>query len=180
MPILAALLILAGVPAPAVPPPVNEIVPDGNVLDWVLLGPFPTWLVEPPPPDGIRRAGFSIDYLKPLGGEAAAVLEAGSRVEYKDRAGRTRTLQARRIGPAFENRRAPVFNHIRDGFMGVRGFAPGQPYIIEEDFNEAVGYAFCYLKSDKPRRVYAYFRTYVDGQKVWLNGKLVQSPPAER
>ena len=141
--------------------PVNELRPDGLVVDWITLGPFPTRPLERRLPDGVNRSGYHTDFLKELGGEANAVPRPDTAVTITTPEGHKRIVKAQRVGPAFESMKLPLFNHILE-----------ERHIIEEDYNQAVGYGFCYLKSMRDQKVYGYFG-FNDSPKVWLNGKLI-------
>jgi hypothetical protein len=141
-------------------PPVSDIA-NGFVTDWVLLGPFATNQIEEALPAGTPRARFHRDFLTALGGESRAVLKAGQAVGYVNRAGGRREARAQRINPALDNPDCLDFRHI----LNDRHF-------LERDYDQAVAYAFCYLRSAQDQKVFAYLSS--DGSpKVWVNGELV-------
>lgn len=145
----------------ATEPPVNDVTPQGALLDWVLLGPFETRQLARPLPDGVTRSGYHRDFLEALGGEAKAVLSPETIIRYRTEAGGERVVRARRVGPAFESRESPVLRHIRE-----------DRHIIEQDFDQAVAYAFCHVRSERDQEVFAYFCSN-GSPKIYVNGELV-------
>lgn len=145
----------------ATEPPVNEVTPKGALLDWVLLGPFETRPLARPLSDGVTRSGYHRDFLEALGGEAKAVLSPDTIIRYRTEAGGERVVRARRVGPVFESRESPVLRHIRE-----------DRHIIEQDFDQAVAYAFCQVRSDRDQEVFAYFSSN-GSPKIYVNGELV-------
>jgi hypothetical protein len=158
---IAAVILVAACLTLAAGAPINQVSAKGALLDWILLGPFETRPLEAPAPGGVTRSGFHRDFLEPLGGESAAVLHSGSTVTYKTALGRKRLVRAQSIGPSHESRESPVLRHIMQ-----------DRHIIEEDYNQAVAYAYCQVHSNRAQRVCAYFASN-GSPKIWLNGKLV-------
>ena len=145
--------------------PANAAAPGGFITDWVLLGPFVSTGASP---DAVPRPGLDRDFLEPLGGEARAVLTPRTTVAYQAPDGGRRVARARRVGPAFDSEDRPDFAHVLDGRQ-----------VLEQDYDQAVGYAFCHLLSDRDQTVYAYLGS--DGStKVFLNGRLAHEARPQR
>jgi hypothetical protein len=148
---------VAGVDVSA-PAPVNRLTPAGFITDWVLIGPFRG---SEPPNDsesGRTTDAFDRDFLAGSGGEAGVAWGAGEVVRYDMRPGAGRAVRSQRVGPARDDPRRPDFAHILDG-----------RHVVEQDYDQAVGYAFCWLESERDQTVYAYLGA--DGAvKVFLNG----------
>lgn len=134
----------------------------GPITTWVLLGPFQSDpLADPGSADGVSRSGFHRDFLEAVGGEAEAVLTPETTITYEAVPGKPRTVVAQRVGPAYEPKQAPDLTHILY-----------ETHVLERDYDQAVGYGFCYLYAEQEQTFYAYLGS--DGSpKVWLNGALV-------
>jgi len=150
--------------------PVNRA--GGEFLtEWVLLGPFvgprgANLHVDWDSPDD--TGGLDRDFLAPLGGEAAAVIHPGSTVTYSPRGGATRTAAARRIGPRLDAGLPPDFRHILDG-----------RHVLEQDFDQATGYAFCLLHSGREQSAVACLGS--DGAtRVLVNGQVAHEVRRQR
>jgi len=142
--------------------PVFDVDKGGMVLDWILMGPFPSDELTTRDESGANRSGFNEDFLTGLGGENKAILYDGVETTIQKKNGETRTVRAKRIGPEFENPNRPDFNKIINN----------NTRILDRDYDQDVAYAFCYLYSEETQKIYAHMS--VDGShKVWLNDTLV-------
>lgn len=127
---------------------VNQLRPDGKLLNWIVLGPFHSEPLDAPLENGVSRGGYHQDFLTALGGEAQAVLTSGTFVMTRNRHG----VEARR--------QASLVETWENGHLRYSGF------------DEQTGYAFCCIHSGKNQTAYLYFGS--DGSpKVWLNGDCV-------
>jgi len=141
--------------------PVCDVDKGGMVLDWVLMGPFPSDELTTREEYGANRSGFNEDFLTGLGGENKAILSDGIETTITKKNGETRSVKARRIGPEFENPDKPDFKRLINN----------NTHIMDRYYDEDVAYAFCYLYSEKPQKIYAHMKA--DGSpKVWLNDSL--------
>jgi acetyl esterase/lipase len=120
----------------------------GAVTAWPAL--FAAWLSEMEKNQGT----WNVDYLEPLGGEAKAVIEAGTTVAYKDYDKKPQTARA---ATANANKAGELMSEWSEANLGRR-----------------VGYAFCYLRSDKDQKIKCHFGSD-DEAKIWIGGKLVCS-----
>lgn len=131
--------------------PVNPLVPNGGVNEWIVLGPFPNPRIEPTPPDGVDRLGLRNDYLGELGGETQAVLRPWTRVVYVDDTGAPVTVTAGTL-------------KAESGLLDFERLYPNRDL--------GVAYAFCYLHSPREQTVTFYFGSD-DCARVWVNGEPV-------
>jgi len=132
--------------------PVNEIAPDGMLRNWNVMD----FAVNPQgirnmPPEYFRET-FDKDYLAPVGGQATARLARGASVEYLNETGDKTTVQATAM-PA--NSLGWMVSELDEAKLGRR-----------------VVYAFCNVKSDRPREATWYFGSG-DEANIWVNGRLV-------
>jgi hypothetical protein len=142
-------------------PPIFNVNQQGYILDWVLIGPFPSYELKNQKQNGATRSGYNRDFLKGLGEEKHAILYDGLVTTIEKKNGEKRTVKAKLVGPALEDPDRPDFKRIINN-----------KHILDRDYDEAVAYAFCYLYSDKPQKLFAHMA--VDGSpKVWLNDSLV-------
>ena len=141
--------------------PVFNVDKGGMVLDWILMGPFPSDDLNTREAFGANRSGFNEDFFTGLGGENKAILSDGIETTIQKRNGEKRTVKAKRISPEFENPDRPDFNRIINN----------KTHIHDRDYDEDVAYAFCYLYSEKTQKIYAHMKA--DGSpKIWLNDTL--------
>lgn len=126
----------------------NELRPDGQVREWLVLGPFPNEKLDKPvPPEGVTRSGFQTDYLKELGGEASAVVMPRTRIALADTA-----IEAAAVAA--------------DGEGGLDFLA------MYPDDQYSVVYAYTTVQVDKAQEAHV-FVGHDDCAKIWLNGELV-------
>ncbi len=141
--------------------PVFDLEQQGFILDWVLMGPFPSEEISTPEEFGAVRSGYNKDFLTGLGGERQAVLYDGVETTITKKNGEKRTVKAKLMGPDLEDPDRPDFKRVINDM-----------HIHDRDYDEAVAYAFCYLYADRPQKLFAHMA--VDGSpKVWLNDSLV-------
>jgi len=117
----------------------------GSVAAWPTL--FANWLEL----NEKLQGTFTPDYLGPLGGEAKAVFTTGTKLSYKDAAGKDKQAA---VKPVKAGDDGVVFS----GWDSGRG--------------RKITYAFCRLRSDKARKVQCYFGSD-DEARVWVNGECV-------
>ncbi len=145
------------------PEPVREAVhvlgKRGLVRDWLVLGPFPSPLLDDPLPGSSDQFGFDTDFLGDLGGERMAALAFGTAVSYSDQDGLAKRYVAFKVTTA--NNGVVDLNKIFD------------------HVNHMVAYAFCYIRADQLQTATFRFGSD-DGAKVWINGKLVHSIDIDR
>lgn len=135
----------AGAQSPPPNAPIQELTGADKILDWLVLGPFPS--PEKKMEDGqMRRIGYDMDYLEPLGGEAQA------------RINRDTLFQTFSPMPLSANR-AGVVRLKKD-------------LLHNAETDEKVAYAFCYLKVEEEGNYTGFFGAD-DCGKVWVNGQLV-------
>jgi outer membrane protein assembly factor BamB len=128
--------------------PVHTVTGAGFVTNWLILGPFPS-------------QSLGTDFLAGIGGEAAAQLTPGMKLQYKLPTGEAADA---RTGPATANAGASV----------VRLQDP------TTDGKTNSAYAFCWLRSDKARMLRGIYGSGGGGQRIWINGKLVCRREPER
>ncbi len=141
--------------------PVNALTKGGFVCNWLIVGPFPNPKLPEPLPDGTYGAGFKTDYLSALGGEPNAVITTATTVAFQDEDGNDQVATVYR---------AKMKPH---GIVDIDGT------LAPEDLDYKVAYAFCYIRSEKAQKAWAYFGSD-DGARVYANGKLVNDHPRPR
>ncbi len=120
--------------------------PSEFLTEWVVLGPFPNPKVESPAEGQANRAGYDVDYLAALGGEAAAELGVDTVVAVEGGEVKARAVTTGADGVVHFNR--------------VLGVA------------EKVAYAYCEITAEKAGKAYLEFGTN-ESAKVWVNHELV-------
>lgn len=125
----------------------------GAVAAWPKL--FATWLTDREK----YQVTFSRDYLSAIGGQESAVLTPDMTVAYKDRDGKEHLAKVAAAGAN------------ADGVV-TTGWDP-------DKLGRSIGYAFCYLRSDKDQQVQCYVGSD-DEVRVWINGQLVDSNDTPR
>ena len=119
---------------------------DGYVREWLVVGPFPSKLLEQPTPEGYTRAGFGRDFLTNVGGERKAAFSTETVVEG---AGAPQRLVAR------ENGVADLTQLYGEG-------------------ERRVAYLFTWLDSPADQTITFFFGSD-DGGRVWVNGEPVHT-----
>ncbi len=141
--------------------PVFDVEQQGFLVDWILIGPFPSEKITTPEEFDSVRSGYNEDFLIGLGGERQAILHEGIETTIAKKNGEKRTVKAKLVGPDHDDPNRPDFKRIINDM-----------HILDRDYDEGVAYAFCYLYSDRPQTLFAHMA--VDGSpKVWLNDSLV-------
>jgi len=156
----AVLTVVAQEPLPDADPSGPHELADthqgyGYVVDWLICGPFPNEKAEP------VYTGWSTDYLEDLGGETEVRPVAGQGVKKG------------RYVKKWEAYRSPdvkvdLLLAFYDDFLLGRST---KEYIV--------GYAACYVKSDKTREVMVKVGSD-DGYKLWVNHELVSAQYVRR
>ena len=130
---------------------VNNLKPSGIIENWLILGPFPNPKASSDNLEKISRTGFSVDYLKTIGGESSVQISRDTEVAYLDESGNNVKVKS------FEeesNRNGKIdFNHI----------------FSENNNNLKIAYAFCWLYSEEDLKIYCYLGSD-DSAKIWING----------
>lgn len=116
----------------------------GSVTAWP--GLFANWLKL----NEQLQGTFTPDYLAPLGGQAKAIFDANTKLDYKDSAGNAKQATVKAV-------KADEKGVVFSGWDSGRG--------------RKIAYAFCQLRSDKARKVQCYLGSD-DEARVWVNGKL--------
>lgn len=126
----------------------NDMRPDGQVKEWLVLGPFPNEkLDEPEPPEGVTRSGFQTDYLKALGGEASAAVTEGTQIALPDTVITAVAVEADEAGTV--------------DFMSM---------YPEDEYSVAYAYAAVRVEGDLEAHLLV---GHDDCAKIWLNGELI-------
>ena len=134
----------------AIEVPVNNLGPAGFIRQWLLLGPFPSRLIENPAGEVIGRTGFNTDFLLELGGESVATITPETTLKFTTQSGARKTVKAY------------PYQSFEDG------------HLCDRSLDGFVAYAFCFVDADSDEKTFVYFGS--DGSpKVWINGRLVFS-----
>ena len=135
--------------------PVNMIGDGGPLMNWVIVGPFPTEL-HPEEKGTPPVQGYDYDFLTVLGGETKAVLSEEAKVGYRDEKGAAKTAVTKVV----------VANDR--GFVDLRkAFAVGG----------RDAYAYCVVQAPADMTVTCGMGIN-DFGKVWVNGAVVHSDRA--
>lgn len=160
LPNLAVLLALAVAAsrASAAAPPISDLKA-GVVRDWLVIGPLP----NPPIPEAqrageITRRGFDYDFLTNLGGEHAAIIDAGTRI----------TLDADAPAASGEGREFTP-RAVRSSASGLLDFAEA---FGGSGIDNKVAYAYTEFDLPSSSIMFALFGSD-DAARVWVNGDLV-------
>ncbi len=129
--------------------PVMNVNSKDFIQEWIVCGPFPNPLKE-----GVTEylhdettLGFYIDYLKSAGGETGIIPEPGLKI----------------TGPDNQIRQWHLVNEDNDYIDLKKIFNTTVP---------AVGYAACYLESNKDQQIMLGLGSN-DGIRAWLNGEMI-------
>ncbi|MCL5270888.1 MAG: beta-lactamase family protein [bacterium] len=134
--------------------PVFDVGVGGSVTNWLALGPLPNPAIAGTPADGVTRAGYNLDYLAPLGGEAKTTLRPGVILNYDTDAGTTSTAPAALIEAA------------PSGIVRLDKCLKGA--------GNRVAYAQVLIRSDRDQEARVFFGAN-GSAKVWVDGALVHS-----
>lgn len=168
---MASLSLVAGAGSGPVPLPLDD---RGFIRDWLVLGPYPSYVQEAGP------QGFGEDLLKSLGGEVAVELYAGMRDQAVFAADKARLIAG--VGATNEwgfsdTRTIPVeCRELHWNDAGPDG-KPRPPVISLDDRfgpikDHLVAYAACYLFSPTARQVQIRLGSD-DDYKLFINHEAV-------
>jgi len=152
------LVLLCGLAAGAVAAqeatPVTRIPKDGApvaIRSWLIAGPFPSPTLRVPKPNRSLRAGYDIDYLTSLGGEAAARPRPGTAISL------------------------PGGGEVR---FVRRDWSGDYADLLEAFGNKVEVVAYLYAEVESPVAQDVYLHVGVnDAGKVWVGGRLVVAQP---
>jgi hypothetical protein len=152
-------------PAPALGPALTApLGPDGEILDWLVLGPFP----HPPQadPTGVTLgAGYGFDFLAAVGGESGVKPRTGESVliRFPTAAEAAALWKPQLLTPfraAWQRVKADEAGHVEAGDM------PAFP----SAHDSTCLYAFCVLRSPDSRTVLLKLGSD-DGYELFVNGR---------